>query len=206
MVWDPVRNEGAFLILWKRIIFMLYVYKKHILLAAMLKCGKKEWGGEFYFTPGNCHSNGLITLINSKCNVDKAASVILQDRILAVSLSLEGQDVTIFNVYGPNADKDKLNFIKELQKHIEEVPSSHKLVVSGDFNMVLSNQLDIISGCPHDSKIYQCSMIYYAKPICMIYGEFTTLHVRNSLGQVHTHHGRQDALTIFLLTLASLTM
>ena len=114
---------------------------------------KKEWGGEFYFTPGTCHSNGLITLINSKCNVDKAASVIVQDRILAVSLSLEGQDVTIFNVYGPNADKDKLNFIKELQKHIEEVPSSHKLVVSGDFNMVLSNQLDIISGCPHDSKI-----------------------------------------------------
>ena len=84
---------------------------------------KKEWGGEFYLTPGTCHSNGLITLINSKCNVDKATSVILQDRILAVSLSLDGQDVTIFNVYGPNADKDKLNFIKELQKHIEEVPS-----------------------------------------------------------------------------------
>ena len=74
---------------------------------------KKEWGGKFYFAPGNGHNNGLITLINSKCNVDKAASVILLHKILAVSLSLEGQELTICNVYGPNADKDQLNFIDE---------------------------------------------------------------------------------------------
>ena len=133
--------------------FLVVCLQEIYITSSDVEMWKKRVGRGICFTPGTCHSNGLITLINSKWKVDKAASVILQDRILPVYLSLEGQDVTIFYVYGPNAVKNKLNFIKELQKHIEEVPSSHKLVVSADFNMVLSNRLDIISGCPHDSKI-----------------------------------------------------
>ena len=64
-----------------------------------------------------------------------------------------GSAITILNVYGPNYDKDKQEFLTELEKYLQHLHESKNVFVAGDFNMVLSNDIDVISGNPHDSKI-----------------------------------------------------
>ena len=128
---------------------------------------KREWGGEMFFTPGSHHSQGLITLLSRNLDVTSIITQRIGERILSLSLSYNEHDITVLNVYGPNNDKDKQEFLTELEKYLQHLHESKYVFVAGDFNMVLNNDIDVISGNPHDSKIvsrfneFMCSTDMY---------------------------------------------
>ena len=103
-----------------------------------------------FFTPGSHHSQGLITLLSRNLDVTSIITQRIGERILSLSLSYNEQDITVLNVYGPNNDKDKQEFLTELEKYLQHLHESKNVFVAGDFNMVLNNDIDVISGNSHD--------------------------------------------------------
>ena len=79
---------------------------------------KREWGGEMFFTPGSHHSQGLITLLSRNLDVTSIITQRIGERILSLSLSYNEQDITVLNVYVSNNDKDKQEFLTELENYL----------------------------------------------------------------------------------------
>ena len=71
-----------------------------------------------------------------------------QDRLVIVSVQYGNYNLMIANVYAPNEATEKFRFFGTLQNILNKVSTSD-LLVFGDFNCVMSNKLDIISGRPH---------------------------------------------------------
>ena len=61
---------------------------------------KKEWGGELFFSHGTKHSKGVCILINptSQLQVDYLYSN-NSGRIVLITISLNGQKITLCNIY-----------------------------------------------------------------------------------------------------------
>ena len=60
-----------------------------------------------------------------------------------------------FNIYGPNSDQEKEGFLEILDNSVRKHSENNNILVAGDFNMLLHNQLDLITGKPHDAVIVQ---------------------------------------------------
>ena len=76
---------------------------------------RNEWGGgNRFFSHGTSGSRGVEILINRKfyCNCMRQQKDINR-RLLKFDFIIEGENVFIVNVYGPN--KDTLEFINELE-------------------------------------------------------------------------------------------
>ena len=74
------------------------------------------------------------------------------DRILAVSFVLNNEDFVLVNVYGPDNEANKCSFFQDLEVVIEYFPPTYNILVAGDFNVVLDNNLDIIAGGQHNDQ------------------------------------------------------
>ena len=65
-------------------------------------------------------------------------------RYIIIKALIQGEPLTIINIYGPNTDQDKSTFFKQLQ----DVTSQYKItkndhvIVCGDWNTILSGDLD----------------------------------------------------------------
>ena len=114
---------------------------------------KKEWGGEMFVLPGSVHSKGQTILVSKKLNANQYAEEKFGDRILKVSFDLNDEKYSIINVYGPNNDSDKEDFLSDLFDVCVKIPDDVFYTVAGDYNMYLNEILDNISGAPHDSRI-----------------------------------------------------
>ena len=114
---------------------------------------KKGWGGEFFFHAGSNNSKGQIILLNKNIALDKEPKIILSDeRIIALDISIEDVTYYIVNVYAPNKSNEKTIFFKYLRTFLNALDPDTKTIICGDFNTVLDNKLDIISGLPHNKK------------------------------------------------------
>ena len=67
----------------------------------------------------------------------------------------DGLDLTILNVYAPCVDSEKGAFLNNINSTFRDLQSNQdsSFIILGDFNMVLDNKLDIISGECHNEKI-----------------------------------------------------
>ena len=111
---------------------------------------EKEWGGPFFYFPGTNNSKGQIILINNKLNLDSTPKILLtQERIIALELTIDSKIFSIINVYAPNSKKEKPYFFNQLGNFISNLELDCNIFVCGDFNTVLNNNLDIISGEHH---------------------------------------------------------
>ena len=107
---------------------------------------EKEWGGKLRYHKGSQHGRGEIILVAKHFQ----GEVILKkqlDRIMIVSVTANSKSYTIANVYAPNQRKDKIQFLNRLHAVLTEYKNN--LIIAGDFNLVMSNDLDIISGNAH---------------------------------------------------------
>ena len=114
---------------------------------------KSGWNGELFFSCGGQHSKGQVILIRAGLNVSSVSVTVNTERILGVKLSSEGQVFHIINVYAPVVSTEKRKFLSELSEIIDGITKEHgvdNLILCGDFNMVLDNELDIIAGDKHD--------------------------------------------------------
>ena len=104
---------------------------------------KREWGGELTFFEGTTHGRGQLMLIKNRFPF-KWSIEINEDRITALKVYAE-KEIAIFNVYAPCGQRNTMNFLNNLKPIVEEMEADMK-IVCGDFNTVMCNDLDIISG------------------------------------------------------------
>ena len=76
---------------------------------------KKEWGGELFFSHGTKHSKGVCILINPIMQLQVEYQYSNNSgRIVLITISLNGQKVTLCNIYAPNDQANQLPFLQEL--------------------------------------------------------------------------------------------
>ena len=93
----------------------------------------------------------------------------VKEIIQLLKFKLEEEHFSIFNVYAPIDDKEKVKFFNTLRNVImRNVDISKENVIGcGDMNTVMDNNMDIISGEKHDenvvkamiSMVHKCALI-----------------------------------------------
>lgn len=111
-----------------------------------------QWAGKLFYSLGNNHSLGQITLISKKL-MENSNCVHKNDRILLTEIVLDDRKLLIANVYAPQSTTQKLQHYDEIRTIIEQHSTNdHSVIVLGDFNTVISNDLDVITGEPHNRR------------------------------------------------------
>lgn len=105
---------------------------------------KQEWGSNAYFSGTKNNSEGIGILINSSlsCSINKYTEIIT-GRIQSLEVTINGKEIVILNVYGPNLDDTA--FFETLEKYISE-NEEKTFIVGGDFNTVLNIEIDKKNG------------------------------------------------------------
>ena len=114
---------------------------------------KSEWKDGFLYHPGTSKSCGQIILFK-KSIYDDFTVVISTKRILAVAVKIKDKITLVCNIYAPNDNAEKEVFLKELQDKIKDA-NYDDIILSGDFNCVMNNDYDIISGEKHNNNCVQ---------------------------------------------------
>ena len=114
---------------------------------------KSEWKDGFLYHPGASKSCGQIILFK-KSIYDDFTVVISTKRILAVAVKIKDKITLVCNIYAPNDNAEKEVFLKELQDKIKDA-NYDDIILSGDFNCVMNNDYDIISGEKHNNNCVQ---------------------------------------------------
>ena len=145
---------------WKRkSLFAMFKQKKYDVICLQetyimendVEEWKREWGGELFCTSGTYHSCGQIILVRK--NFSANASIIFKSkRIIAARLIVNDIDLYVVNVYAPNASKEKCVFFDNVQNVVKDI-TSNNIIVTGDFNCVLNNDMDITSGEKHSFSV-----------------------------------------------------
>ena len=101
---------------------------------------RAEWGGEVYFNSFTSNSRGVCILFSNfieykvcKAKVDQNGNMLILD------LEVEGKQLTLVNIYGPNEDSP--DFFFKVQEIIEEFDNQN-VIICGDFNLVQNQELD----------------------------------------------------------------
>jgi exonuclease III len=112
-----------------------------------VKCQwEREWNGQLFYSPGSNKRLGQITLFKKGFAFD--GEVVFQsERILTVSCEMDIGKVNFVNVYAPNTSIEKRAFYDALHDHLDQLDG--EIIVGGDFNCVLNNNIDIVSGDYH---------------------------------------------------------
>ena len=113
---------------------------------------KREWGGEIIFFEGTTHGKGQLVLIRNKFPFNWTVEM-KEDRIIAIRFKAE-KEIVIFNIYAPCGQRDTIAFLTRL-KHIVDETEAELKILCGDFNAVMCNEKDIISGNKHPASLVE---------------------------------------------------
>ena len=113
----------------------------------------REWGENYHFSEGTNRSKGLITLFNRNIKKEMTEISGKNDRMITSKIKVGESSIYVVNVYGPCEDNDKLKFVDNIKKEIKRINDDSNIVLLGDFNIVMSNEYDIVAGLPHNEKI-----------------------------------------------------
>ena len=114
--------------------------------------GMREINGTKYVYTGvtEGRAKGGVGLIVSERWADRLRSWrCVSERCVTIRLRIEGQWISIIQVYAPTDDKDggiKDAFFEELQGAVDRVPRGDKLIVMGDFNAWVGNKAELWKG------------------------------------------------------------
>lgn len=113
---------------------------------------KRDWGtGTGYFNHGSSNSLGTVFLIQNRNVKVTNFNIIVQGRASLLELSYEDQDFCVVNFYGPNTDNTDC-----IEKVLHETfgrTRNDYIILAGDWNTVLNNDLDKMGGAlVHSNK------------------------------------------------------
>ena len=115
-----------------------------------IKTWEKQWGGNIYYNEGTNRSKGEVILISKHITGD-VHFIHKEERIIAITIEYQGMRTYIINAYAPNDTNQKIEFFKRVKQIINEY-CNYNVILCGDFNCVVSNNLDIVSGNPHNER------------------------------------------------------
>ena len=136
----------------------LYIYglQETYLASADITSLEKEIGCTIHASNATGRSKGILTVFNKSIPSNATSCLTKSDRFLLSKICLNNEEFYILNVYAPNKDNEKLIFLNDLSYLIKKyIPEEffNNIICFGDLNMVMSNDLDIISGAPHSSRV-----------------------------------------------------
>ena len=108
---------------------------------------EREWKNGFIYHENTSRSMGQIILFSERCSND-ITIISSSKRFLAVKLTVCNKPTVVINIYAPNGDIDKENFFDEILNKIKDIDCDN-IILGGDFNCVLDNNKDIITGQGH---------------------------------------------------------
>ena len=105
-----------------------------------------------YLSPGSSYSCGVVTIVSDSL-ASSLAYASLDGRLLSVRVSYDTLQLSVTNVYSPNALVQRLAFFNDISKLLDDptagqssLPSQHwEHLLCGDFNEVLDPHHDRLS-------------------------------------------------------------
>ena len=116
---------------------------------------ENKWNGPILFTVGTNNSKGLCILFDEYFKKANLEIIYKTDRILLCSCNISSNTFYFCNIYAPNEVNLKIQFFKDLKNHLTNLIkdiSLQNLLLLGDFNCVLNNNLDIVAGNFHSQE------------------------------------------------------
>ena len=109
-----------------------------------------EWGGKIIFAHGKNNSRGVAILFKYSLKFELGTIKIDSNgRFIPVDVKINNTTFVMGNVFAPVNDEPK--FFDSLFSAITEFPNND-LILAGDWNLVLNNQLDKDGKHPHANK------------------------------------------------------
>ena len=110
---------------------------------------RKQWNGSYsIFAHGESNSRGVAILMNSA--VDCEPHEIVKDdegRFLLLKAKLNGEKVILLNIYAPNTEREQVEFWEVIEQLLrQKIAPDYKLILGGDFNVVLNPSKDKLGG------------------------------------------------------------
>ncbi len=101
---------------------------------------EREWGGDTFFSGTFSNKEGIGILINPNLNykIEQYTEIII-GRMQALNVCISDKVYTLINLYGPN--ENSYIFYQHLDAYIEST-EPETLIIGGDFNTILDNDLD----------------------------------------------------------------
>ena len=105
-----------------------------------------------YYAVGTNRRNGNIILVNKQYR-EKTKYIFNNDRILIIEIETKDRKFLVLNAYAPQSTEDKIYFFHKIREVMSEhCTPQHTPILLGDFNAVVDNDLDIITGRKHDQQ------------------------------------------------------
>ena len=113
------------------------------------------WGGTLFYSSGTARSLEQMLLVNR--NLMHASELTYrEERIIVVKLKRDDKTILVANAYAPNNTTGKMEFFRHLGTVIDRLATDTTgVILVGDFNCVMNNNEDIISGNKHNIKEVQ---------------------------------------------------
>lgn len=108
------------------------------------KIWESEWGGRIFLNHGSAGSRGVAILLKPGFHPTISTEVSDQDgRFLLLDISTDSSSYSLGTVYAPTQDRprDQATFLDHLEQALDELVNTD-VVLGGDFNCVLSPELD----------------------------------------------------------------
>ena len=141
----------------RRIYFNTFKKKKYDIICLqethITECVKDEWMREwkdgFVYQTGTPNSLGQVILFSKRVN---AFTVIeSNERYLATVVNIKNKQSVIINVYAPNGNNEKEHFFASIREKLKNL-AFDEIILCGDFNCVIDNEIDIIAGEKHNRE------------------------------------------------------
>ena len=115
---------------------------------------RRDWQGNFIFTPGTVHSLGNIIVLDTNFVYTDLEVVYTSERILCIFFIHDDEKYCCINVYYPNEVNSKCKLHIEISNLLKQyrIDNKYNIIIGGDFNCVLKANLDNICGRPHSNK------------------------------------------------------
>jgi len=109
---------------------------------------KKQWSGPSYWSVGSRTTAGVGILVNQRLDyVFKHIAYDTHMRTITLDCEVASQPITIINVYCPNKDRERNDFLEQLN---DKVTSNKNYIIPGDFNCVEDVELYKRGGVDHN--------------------------------------------------------
>ena len=148
---------------------------------------KRHWEGEIHFSHGSSNSTGVAILFKKSDDIKiRNIRTICQGRVLLIEITYLSVNYCLVNNYSPNNDDQK--FIEKV--FLETFGRNHEdyLIMGGDWNTVLDNNLDKLGGAAqHANKNYQ----NYINTIISDYGLCDIFRLSRGSERLYTHFNKQ---------------
>ena len=109
----------------------------------------REWKDGFACHTGTPNSLGQVTLFSKRVN--DFTIIESNQRFLATVVKIKNKQSVIINAYAPNGNNEKEAFFALIRDKLNSI-NFDEIVLCGDFNCVIDNKLDIITGEKHNPE------------------------------------------------------